>query len=118
MLLETSKTPKRFGVLGKPQQKRPLEKVSGKTRQMWRIDTIFLEIPPEPQAQMKLELCGFSGYTGILWATGGEGRQEYTSLPTVKLTCRVPRPRLSFPPVIRRCRLWRNAHFHYVYGYV
>jgi hypothetical protein len=49
---------------------------------MWRSDKVLIERPPEHQVQMKLALCGFSGYAGILWATSGEGRQEYTSLPT------------------------------------
>jgi hypothetical protein len=39
-------------------------------------------------------------------------------MPTVKLPFKVPRPRLCFPPVIRRCKLGRHAHFHYLYGYV
>jgi len=71
-----SKTPNLFGVLGKPPKNTPTPKVSAnlwqmwQMWQMWRIDNLLLEIPPEPQAQMKLDLCGFSGYAGIFLATG------------------------------------------------
>jgi hypothetical protein len=73
MLLGMSKTPKPPAVWEKPRCKTGAEKVSEKTRQMWqmwRIDNLLFEIPPEPQAPMKLDLCGFSGYAGIMWATG------------------------------------------------
>jgi len=76
MLLGMSKTPNLFGVLGKPPKNTPTPKVSAnlwqmwQMWQMWRIDNLLLEIPPEPQAQMKLDLCGFSGYAGIFLATG------------------------------------------------
>src|SRR5262245_30315879 len=76
LLVGTSKTPKRFGVLGKPLKNTPTPKVSANLWPMWpmwpmwRSDNLPLEIPPEPQAQMKLDLCGFSGYAGIFLATG------------------------------------------------
>jgi hypothetical protein len=77
-----SKTPNLFGVLGKPPKNIPTPKVSANLWQMWRRDKVLIERPPEHQVQMKLALCGFSGYAGILWTTSDEGRQECTSLPT------------------------------------
>jgi hypothetical protein len=63
-LLGMSKTPNLFGVLGKPPKNTPTPKVSANLWllwQMWRIDNLLLEIPPEPQSQMKLRLAGSAG---------------------------------------------------------
>src|SRR5215813_11949748 len=89
MLVGTSKPPKTVGFWEKPPKNTPTPKVSAnlwllwRMWQMWRSDSVVFKIPPEPQVQMKLGLCGFSGYAGIFWPLGGVGQDSAQLSPPV-----------------------------------